>query len=72
MNIYTTNEWKGHGRQNYSHNEYRKEDDEVVKYKCTRSKHFDGYENSWLERETRMASWKLDDPNMPDWLRKKL
>lgn len=72
MNIYSTNEWNGHGKQNYYHNEYRKENDEVVKYSCNRHKHFDGHENDWVESETRRESWKLDDPNMPDWLRKKL
>jgi len=69
MNIYSTNEWKAHGNQNYSHNEYRLEDDEVVKYKCNRCKVFDGHESEWRETETRIASWKLEDPAMPDWLK---
>ncbi len=72
MNIYTTNEWKGYGKQNYYHNEYRLEGDEVVKYNCNRYKAFDGHESEWRETETRSASWKLDDPTMPDWLRDKL
>lgn len=72
MNIYSTNEWKGYGKQNYYHNEYRKEDGEVVKYSCNRRKVFDGHESDWHEKETRTASWKLDDPSMPDWLRKYL
>lgn len=52
--IYSTKEWKGHGKQNYSHNEYRT----------------DGEESSWHESEKKVDSWNMDDPNMPDWLNK--
>ncbi len=72
MLIYCTTEWKGYGKQNYYHNEYRMEDGKVVKYRCNRYKHFDGHENSWQERETLTASWSMHDPDMPDWLRKYL
>lgn len=41
MTIYTTQEWKGYGKQNYY----------------------------WNEDEEKIASWKLDDPDMPEWLR---
>ena len=70
MAIYRTSEWNGHGKQNYYSNEYRREGNEVAQYRCHRYKHFDGHESEWLTDEKRMASWSVNDPSMPSWLRK--
>ena len=69
MTIYTTNEWKGNGKQNYYWNEYRLVGDDVYKYKCHRYKFFDGDENNWEYDETLVDSWGINDSSMPDWLR---
>lgn len=66
--IYTTNEWKGYGRQNYYRNEHRLEGGVVTKYKCHRWKFFDGDESTWECEEEEVDSWSVNDPNMPEWL----
>ena len=72
MVIYSTNEWHGHGAQNYYWNEYRLEGNVVVKYRCHRQKFFDGNENTWDTDEQIIESWSVDDPAMPEWLRQYL
>ncbi len=68
--IYTTKEWSGYGKQDYYRNEYRQEEDTVTQYRCNRFKVFDGKENSWEHTEKAVNQWKVDDPAMPEWLKK--
>lgn len=70
--IYSTNEWKGHGKQNYYHNEYREDGDEIQKVQVNRQKFFDGDENNWETSEKVVESWNKDDDSMPDWLKSKI
>ena len=72
MVLYSTNEWKGYGKQNYYHNEYEREGDKVVKYKCGRQRSFDGEESNWHTSKRKTQSWSVDDPSRPDWLKSKL
>ena len=72
MVIYQTNEWKGYGKQNYYWNEYRLEGNTVYKYKCHRSKFFDGEENTWSREEEIVDSWNVGDSDMPAWLKQYL
>jgi len=72
MMIYSTNEWKGYGKQNYLHNEYRLDGGKVVKYKCHRYKSFDGHESEWVEDEQVEQFWPIDDHTMPEWLKQYL
>ena len=72
MVVYRTKEWKGYGKQNYYWNEYRVEERKVVKYRCHRCKYFDGDENNWERDERVEATWDIDDPSVPEWLKQYL
>lgn len=62
-----TNSWKGFGKETYW-NEYWREGDTVVQYKCRKAKFFDGDENVHDEDKTEVCSWAVGDLSMPEWL----
>lgn len=70
--LHKTKDWKGYGKQNYYHNEYIEEGARIVKYKVNEFKTFDGKENVWKTVKTAVESWAKNDPNIPEWLLKKL
>ena len=69
MNLYTTNEYKGHGKNNYFWYEYRKKGNKITKNRCSRTKIFDGHENEWVRDESEVDSWNIKDSGLPGWLR---
>ncbi len=72
MTIYTTQEYSGHGKQNYYWYEYRQEGDTVYKYKCHRFKFFDGDENTWETEESLVDTLDVNDKSFPSWLKSHL
>ena len=69
MAIYKTSEWNGSEKNNYYWDEYRLEEDEIVNYRCHRQKFIDGNITDWKMEESVEGTWKLDDPDMPEWIK---
>lgn len=68
MLIYRTSEWKGEGKHNYYCEEFRLEDDCVVRYLCNRKKVLVGKEKMWDYTKEFVEKWSKTDENMPFWL----
>lgn len=66
--IYCTREWKGYGKQNYSHYEYFQNGDQISKVKCRRFKTFDGDENTWNNSENVEWTKNKSESDLPEWL----
>ncbi len=65
--IYTTNEWITYGRQSLFYNQYQEKGqkgDKIVEYTNVVE------ENTWNNSEQVVECWSIDDPNMPEWLKK--
>ena len=72
MTVYKTKELCGYREQNYRWVGYRLERGKVAKYKCRRREISDGSGIRLTEDETRIALWSINDPEIPEWLRKYL
>jgi len=69
MKLYETREWKGYGKSCFW-NEYWLKDNVITKFKCSRTKFFDGKENVWSTGKKVMESWKIGSSIIPEWLKK--
>ena len=66
--IYSTNEWHGHGKQNYFNNDYYLADNVVTMVQHHRQKVFFGDCSEWVDSDKIIKKWTLDAPDLPDWL----
>jgi hypothetical protein len=69
MVLYRTQEYLGYSKNDYYWNEYRLEEERVVKYKCHLQKNSEDGKNEWREEESVIESWNKNDSNIPDWLK---
>lgn len=70
--IHSNKEYPGYGEKNYFRYDYYLENDCVVKYKVNRYKVFNGKENEWYEKKTKIEIWNVDDSTIPDFIQEKL
>ena len=70
MISYTTKKFLSHRTLKTYWYEYRQEGDVIAKYRCIRQPIMNERKVDQNESEEFYCSWNIDDPTMPDWLRR--
>lgn len=72
MLVYKTKERKGFGKWHQLWFEYRQEGEMLNRYVCLRHQLAEGNSNACELREHLEKGWRIDDPNIPEHIQKRM